>query len=189
MEQIEKKFYPPSASAGGENAHYLNGCDIVEHSPSYSSCLWKISEIQAGRINELHKCCAPAINDGRCKAVGMKQEEELKGQALYYFPRQFLMNRVITNLTPASEMPSVSRMKSKFVDVVHKAKPKDIHVDGGGFADAINAAIQETSDQAFKEAADEAFDIPIGSPTLPAQPSLVAESPLQYARRLAALRQ
>lgn len=156
-------IYPPSASGGGENAYYLRGCEVVQRSPSYASCLFKIGEQEAGRKNELHAECASA--GSRCAARAMRDEERLQGKALYYFPRkppQALHLPVsvtgdfgvrITNLTPPELIPRQpnSTPSSKFLATIGKSasgktsvapkKPDSFldSIDSGGYAEAINA--------------------------------------------------
>lgn len=158
-------IYPASASEGGDNAYYLRGCEVVQRSPAYASCLYKIAEKDAGRTSELHGECHNA--GGRCAARAMRDEERLQGKALYYFPRKhpepaILPFKVagdfgvlITNLTDPALIPRSpnSTPTSRFMDTIKKlgdavvGKPavqakKSTSVldsiDTGTYADAIN---------------------------------------------------
>lgn len=211
------KSFPPSASAGGENAYYLKGCDTVQRSPAYASCLFKIAEYFAGRHHEIYRDCNGAIEQKRCKAMEMKQEEELKGQALYFFPRkppQALTLSVeaagefgtrISNLTPSHLIPKEPKTKGRFRDTVPKSAPKPAQTaldrelaQTDGYAAAINAAIAEpaTIDMTVEvkrvieiTAAQAQSSAPATQGVSTARPPMQAgESPLQYARRLAANR-
>lgn len=158
--------YPPEASTKGDNAYYLRGCDEVQRSPSYASCLHKIKEHEAGRWNSNFQECVPAMKAGKCQAQGMRQAEQLAGVALYYFPRRppaalHLPVSVsgdfgvrITNLTDPALIPKTpnSVPTSRFMDTVKKVgaavfgKPTQepgLQIDTGSYADALNAAPSE----------------------------------------------
>lgn len=160
--------FPPSSSKLGSNAYYLRGCEVVQRSPSYASCLYKIGEIEAGRVDQLHAECAAAVTSGRCTARQMRQEEDLAGVALYFFPRippaplhlpvsvsgDFGVR--ITNLTDPALIPrmpnstpssrflaAAEKVGSKIVEAVMPKKPKSgllDAIDAGSYADAINAS-------------------------------------------------
>lgn len=212
-----EQSYPPSASAGGNNAYYLKGCEAVERSPSYAACLYKIGEIDAGRENVLHNDCAGAHRTGKCAARGMREQEQLHGSALYFFPRgapqaTLLPFKVagdfgvrITNLTdpaliPPDPKPTGNRFSSRPLPPVKKADEFEITAGGqdDGYAAAITAAVAEMAVEPPK---------PVPAPPAPPKPAVVApppaptptpaaarpplepgETPLQYARRLAASR-
>jgi len=222
----EIKFYPPSASAGGDNAHYLSGCETVGRSPAYASCLFKISELKAGRRPEIYRDCHNAIEARQCRAVDMREEEELKGQAIYFFPRrppQLLTLPLsvagdfgvrISNLTPPHMIPKDPKpTSSRFKPSVERTKPLTppkmdaldkelLNATSNGFADAITSAVNELPKmEAITEvtlpAKEPAKPAPVIEPKLApvaaAQPvarpaMLPGETPLQYARRLAASR-
>lgn len=197
----EAKVYPPSASHSGDNAYYIKGCDIVQHSPSYAACLWKITENEVGRTYPGKEHCVDAINAKRCRAVEMRQEELLKGVAIYFFPRQFIQNKVITNLTPLSEIPVVSPKWGRTVSVERTppktkqtALDKEFDGDENGFAAAINAEMQNLTNAEIQKPAPVVSAPTVVKPALPEPPKgrlamLAGETPLQYARRVAAFRQ
>lgn len=214
--EVPKKIYPPSASAGGDNAFYLRGCDIVQRSPSYSSCLWKISEHEAGRTHPLHADCIPSIANKTCAAIHMRNEELLKGEALFYFPRQFIQNQIITNLTLPDEIPRMPG-KRRVIDVVTKSAPKEAPTaadrefdtpapEEDSYAAAINAEMKKLAETPAALAPKVVAPAPAPkvvaalavNATPPELKTLIAsrpvvmmlpnESPLQYARRVAASR-
>lgn len=204
----EVKFYPPAASAGGDNAFYLSGCDIVQRSPAYASCLFKMAELKAGRRPEIYRDCHEAIEARRCKAVEMRQEEELKGQAIYFFPRrppQALTLPVsvtgefgirISNLTPSHLMPKGPKPSGRLNAGAARNKPQPVapskantldeellHATANGFAAAITSAVTDNKQP------EDSTATPTPMPTPAARPALLSgETPLQYARRLAASR-
>jgi hypothetical protein len=210
--------YPPSASAGGNNAYYLKGCDAVQRSPSYAACLFKIGEIEAGRENVLHNDCAAACRQGKCLAREMRDQEQLAGAALYYFPRTppqalHLPFKVagdfgvrITNLTDPALIPRDPKKGDRFAaKPFPKVKPVDpldaeLEAMSGGYADAITAAVAELPPAAPAPAPKSPPIIvqpaPVAAPPKPMPavtsvgrpPMQAGETPLQYARRIAASR-
>lgn len=193
-EQIKHdKSFPPSASAGPDNAYYLKGCDVVQRSPAYASCLFKITEYQAGRRHEIYRDCSTAIEQRQCKAMGLRQEEELQGVALYYFPRKPPQELTlpaktagdfgvrVSNLTPPHMTPKDPKSVGRFMATVVPKKPVDaldreLDAASTGYAEAITAAVAELN-------APQPAPQPLSRP--PMEPG---ETPLQYARRLAAPR-
>lgn len=217
------KHYPPSASAGGNNAYYLKGCDTVQRSPSYAACLFKIAEVGAGRESDYNRECAVAIRSRQCGAANMRQEEELKGQALFYFPRippqlQHLPFAVagdfgvrITNLTDPALIPrdatpraprnaTMAPAKSSGQSANDKQLDAELGAIPDDYAAAINAAIAampappQPKPAPAKAAAAPAPPAVLSPatksiPTSSARPPMApGETPLQYARRLAALK-
>jgi hypothetical protein len=163
---IHEKLHLIEASARSDNAYYLRHCPIVERGPSYASCLSRIDDILAGRVNERTAQCQRAYEANACISKGMREQEVIAGSALFYFPRPagkpFLPVAVagdfgvmITNHTdPALYTP-----------VKSTPKPKIEVVDTGGFADALNAALTELA---------EPEAIPVPSPVAIPVPSPVA---------------
>jgi hypothetical protein len=157
MNEIVKHdtHFPASASAGGDNAYYLKTCATLERPAAYAACLSRLSEIDAGSSNERTAECAKSLREGRCVAAGMREQEQLAGAALFYFPRNpskpFLPAKIagdfgieITNLTdpaliPASHRPARPARPAPAAPA--PAEPKSIldSIDSGGYADALNA--------------------------------------------------
>lgn len=212
-EQIQHDTHHlPAASAGGNNAYYLKGCDTVQRSPSYAACLFKIVEIEAGRETDYNRECGVAIRSRQCRAVGMHQEEQLKGQALYFFPRKtaHLPMKVtgdfgvpITNLTDPALIPR-DRAPAQRSAPLSKPKPAAIpdvlDLPKDGYAAAINATIAAAPPAPAPAPAPAPVQAP-AAPVPQAKPALAGhvapaarpalqpgETPLQYARRLAALK-
>lgn len=157
------KNYPPASSAGGDNAYYLKGCEIVGRVPSYASCLFKISEVEAGRPLVLSPECTPQIKAGKCAACGMREQEKLAGAALYYFPRNkapFTLPVAttgefgvpVTNMTPKHLLQEAAKGVSRFIGIASKPAVKKQStiigaIDTGTYADAINAGASVTSEK------------------------------------------
>lgn len=206
---IHEKLHLIEASARPDNAYYLRHCPIVERGPSYASCLSRIADINAGRVNERTAQCERAYASDACISKGMREQEVVAGSALFYFPRPagkpFLPVAVagdfgvmITNHTdPALYMP-----------VKSAPKPKVEIVDTGSFADALNAALAEPAPVAPTMQEIKKVVAAIPEAELPPVPPMIAptppepiktvtttrppinpgETPLQYARRLAGLK-
>lgn len=206
------QHYPVTASAGGDNAYYLKGCSTVQRSPSYASCLFKISEVEAGRVNDYNRECSVAINGKTCEALGMRDQEQLQGVAMFYFPRAkniYLPVAVagdfgvpITNLTDKALIPA--EPKRGFVPKAAKPSSSILDaIDGeNDYAKAINASLAESS-AGKANAGPMPGDFPIDRkikamplPTFPQgtpapvlrthsrPPINPGETPLQYARRI-----
>jgi|GEM_PF-2657083 len=203
------KAFPPSASAGGDNAYYLKGCETVQRSPAYASCLFKITEFEAGRSHDIYRDCHEAIRMRKCLALGMREEEQLKGVALYFFPRippQVLTLPLTTtgefgvrvsNLTPPNLLPKDPKPAGRFHAGVNKSPVKDkataldreLAAADQGYAGAINAALEDLAAPAspdIKVRMQEVIKVTAAS-IQPAKPAMQpGESPLAYARRIAA---
>lgn len=162
-EEIITTRLPVSASESGKNAYYVPTCDVVEHAPAYASCLDKMKQIR----NKTGKfpACATAARQGRCKAAALRQEEELKGEALYFVPRVALVRTEHDGTTPvwSTRMPPP------------KPKRRDLPANvGGDYADAINEAMKS---------------LPVAPrPAMPAPLMVAGETPMQFARRLSVIR-
>jgi hypothetical protein len=137
--------YPPGDSAKVDNAYYLPGCEHRQHSPSYAACLFKITEIEAGRPQDLWSECMPAIKGGSCRALGMRHEEQLAGQALYYHPRQQLQKSVREKARESAWNAAIFTKKAPAPAPAAPARPKsllDQIAATGTYADAINTAMK-----------------------------------------------
>jgi hypothetical protein len=149
--------YPPSASAGGNNAYYLQTCKTLERPASYAACLSRLADIDAGRTNERTSECSKSLREGRCTAAGMREQEQLAGAALFFYPRNpskpFLPASVagdfgveITNLTDQSLIPASHKPRPIGTEIRRPAPaaPKSTsvldNIDAGGYAAALNAA-------------------------------------------------
>jgi hypothetical protein len=219
--------HPAAASAGGDNAYYLKGCDIAQRSPAYASCLFKMAEYDAGRHHEIYRECNAAFGMKQCQAFAMRDEEMLAGQAMYYFPRkppQALLLPLsvggdfgvrVTNLTPSHLLPKDPKPKGRFNVSMNKSPLKEHPTaidrelaETDGYAAAINAAVAALPPGPQKDFLTAPVDMtvevkrviavtasqPVTAPPAPqnaptARPAMQAgESPLQYARRVAATR-
>jgi hypothetical protein len=207
------KTYPPSKSASPDNGYYLKGCDAVQHSPAYAACLFKIKFTQDDKPVMAAPECICAIKDVSCAALEMKQSEELKGVAMFFFERSYTKTSVKTNLSDdhygatlgigkgtKRQTGGVVRQQSRH----HAPEGDECFVPLDGYAAAINAAIasetktpEPTKVEPVKAPPVEIEPVKPSPPivmtpkevTPSVRPAMLAgESPLQYARRVAASR-
>jgi hypothetical protein len=209
--------FPVTASAGADNAYYLRHCSAIERGPSYAACLSRLHDIDVGVSNERTAQCDKAVREGRCVAHGMREQESLAGTALFYFPRTnkpFLPVSVagdfgvlITNLTDPALIPKpVKAFGEKPAPRAPAAKvEQELQVDALAVA-ITNAAAKPENEPAKQqpeitpEPAPAATFAPTEEPAKMAT-NMVAqmcagtapkiqpgETPLQFARRMAALR-
>jgi hypothetical protein len=78
---------PPSASADGKRNAYYTQCKAIESTKPYAMCQYIIDHKDDGSMATIYSDCLTAIRRGNCAAVGMREEEKLKGQAIYFIER------------------------------------------------------------------------------------------------------
>ncbi len=149
----DSETYPAEQSALGNNAYFLRGCQHHAPSVAYASCLNRIENRKKGRLPEIYAACSVAINCGDCMALGMQEQEQLAGKALYYINRDKLiekssqdeltaMERFAIPIRQRVKMPARSA-KSAVAPVAAPAEKEVVKIDTGGYADALNAALAE----------------------------------------------
>jgi hypothetical protein len=177
---------PLEASLSGKNAYYLGTCRHTEHNPAYCACLDKIRRIDAGeRLGPDLARCADAIRLSTCQAKNMRQAEELAGEALYFIPRESL-NTSHNRVPPWSVEGAGTRPVKRAPPT-----PAPIIVAAGTYADAINAAMKEQPPAGLVSAVAKTPEqlLPRIEEARAAKPPIEpGETPIQYARRVAALR-
>jgi hypothetical protein len=226
--------YPVEKSAGPDNAYYLRHCAAIERGPSYAACLARLHDIDTGHVNERTSQCEKAVREKRCVAIGLREQEQLAGKALFYFPRlnkPFLPVKVagdfgvlITNHTDPALIPKSAHGPAPVKKPAAPAKTLDEHLTHAttiGASEALSAALAGAANEpatsapttaskpapavvpapVVKSANEPASAVPVGgykvgeaavivSPAKPARPPMLpGETPLQYARRLAATNQ
>lgn len=155
MTEFDTEFHPLSASASGNNAFNLDGCDLVGHRPPYAACLFKIGEWNANRLGPGCATCATAMSKGECQAQKMRAEETLAGKSLYYIDRLRLRAECQARDDEASERrgrmlsgdsqekPSRRAPPQRPTAPLAPAVSAFIDPNHGGYADAINIALRE----------------------------------------------
>lgn len=174
---------PPAASRSGKNAYYIQ-CPVVEHSAAYCACLDKLQKIRdkAPSTNSL-AACEGGLRTGRCQAAGMEQAELLHGEAIYFVARETLATK------PGPAWSYESKPAPKVLMPPKPPTAQGVRIDTGGYSDAINAAVRATPAQS-PVAVAAPIPVPPAAPVARVSPpAMVAgESPIQYARRIAATR-
>jgi hypothetical protein len=178
---------PPSASRSGTNAYYFGSCSVVGHSPAYCVCLNKIEKVKT-RAPDAPSGCAEAISHGRCMADSMRQSEELQGQALYFIARETIATGLAKIPAWSVETPEMCKHNPHVTPAAPARAATVIAANtGGSYADAINAAVKELSAAPTPTPAPAPIAAAIAAkPAAPRPPMNPGETPMQYARRLAA---
>lgn len=209
---------PPSVSGSPYNAFYLPGCKAAERSPAYASCLFKLEEFDADRPVAYAGECNSAIRGKQCPACDMRDQERLAGKALFFMPSATYKGKLVTNLTPPELLPTrrpgtaaprphisadprAANYQGRYSEYVPKVAPgAEANVPvvsaAGSFDSPYAAAINAAMSEATKPAPNPA-PAPIPAPAVKpqaveAKPAALAmlpgETPMQYARRVAATR-
>lgn len=143
--------YPPEQSMAGTNTFTVKTCRAVGHTPGYCVCLNKIKAFERDTTLSSYPECEKAIRDKTCAAIGMRQEEQLAGKALYYVDRALLreeMDKAFAASTPSFRPTKVTPAPvttHKTAAAPAPKKPEPILGEQGDYAAAINAAIKEAS--------------------------------------------
>lgn len=155
----DDEVYPATVSAGGNNAYYLTGCELVGHRPSYCVCLNKIKAYERDRtLRGLQ--CESEIRDKVCPAIKMRDQELAAGKALFFVNRTKLMafndeqarierDRIVASKPSAKKLPPLEMIKMPKIDYGEIVKPKPkvenhfLDQQGDGYAAAINNAMRD----------------------------------------------
>lgn len=179
---IEAPAHMPAVSADGKrNAYYLD-CKPLEQKRAYAACLHVVSLQRAGELPSLYSACETAIRQGQCRAIGMREQEELQGKAIYFVERA---NMGITSGAAESMRKffgSLKRMVGIEPAAAPAKKPKSLvdRIEAPDFATALTDMVKESVGERGKEAVHPLPATPIAVPKLDILPG---ETPLQAARR------
>lgn len=203
----EKQFFPLDASPDGRRNMYSQRCDVLGQVMNYAACLWRQGVLGKPDVRTPADWapCAEAARCGKCNAVEMRNEEVLKGHSIYFRERGN-----IQPIEPARTwvMPEMAHKGTERRPVAaHKPAPApapvkaksmlDVMGEGSGYADAINVAAASpiVSPSLDKPVASTVEKQPAPAPKSPSPEALLkslpmnpGESPLAYARRVAAAR-
>lgn len=169
---------------GRANAYHVQ-CPLMGHCRPYAACLRLVEQRQAGKGSLLYSSCMTAIDNRVCVAVSMREEEKLKGEAIYFIEREGIgstppakHSRAETKAAPAS-MP---RVESKPIDKPARKNKSALidRISTEDYASAINAAVKSELETKMVES------VPT-EPTRTKTPAISAkpgESLLAMARRL-----
>lgn len=194
----DDEAYPVEASAGSDNAYYVEQCTIVGHKPAYAACLRKIQKVQGGS-NDAPVECVGAIGWKTCSALALRNIELSKGRAVFYIPRTKLQTimrsqeelsapkaaNLLASMSNRDERKrrqreAVTEQKPTKPTVAPPAKEPDLLAGvGDSYAAAINRAIQAESSQS--PSAQESAPTPSSVEPTTAKPG---ESLIELARRM-----
>lgn len=157
--------YPPEKSMGGTNAYSVH-CEIVGWRPGYCICLHKIAAVERDGSVPGFESCEKAILNKTCPSLAMREEERKAGKALHYVDRDLLQAEMqrrykvqLSALQPARPAPKPRFNQAPLTStkpapapapatakISSVAKPEiDLMSGTGDYADAINAAIKEST--------------------------------------------
>lgn len=210
----EQQFYPISHSADGKLNAYSHRCDVVSQMMNYAACLWRINVLSDPSIRTPADWagCTEAKRTCRCPAANMREEEVLKGHSIYFRSREEVRKTWMPTSVWTPSKPTASKFdaiaqggikRGEIRPMVATGKGKsmfDAMGEGTDYAAAINAAASDpTPAPAAPKTVEPAVKVepkpsapkpaPSGELLLKSLPMEPGESPLAYARRLAAARQ
>jgi hypothetical protein len=84
MHIMETTMHPIAASADGKQNAHFHRCVTVGFCRAYAACLSLIDQRKLGPLNVNNASCSDAMRNNTCPAVGMREEEELMGNAIYF---------------------------------------------------------------------------------------------------------
>ncbi len=97
VEFNDEEIYQPEMSAHGTNAYYCEFCNHAGYRPNYASCLRRIADRKAGRLDTNEAQCSTAIGNKACMALEMQKEEKQAGKAIYYVNRVKMRQNQVEN--------------------------------------------------------------------------------------------
>jgi hypothetical protein len=86
-EQAAQPILPPSVSADGKRNAFYADCRTLQVKKPYAMCQYIIDHTGDASLQTIYSDCLSEIRHGRCTAMGMREEERLKGQAIYFVER------------------------------------------------------------------------------------------------------
>ena len=149
----EQPTYPPEQSCSGSNAYTFH-CPSLGFRPGYAVCLHKIKAYERDGSLISNTDCESAIAGRSCSALHMRQEEQEAGKAIYFWE----YDRMRGEMRKRGDefMPEVYRRRAEHpqrrtaieraTQPVTPPKQPTIAPPSNGFADAINAAMRETTE-------------------------------------------
>lgn len=148
--------YPPEQSMSGSNTHTLS-CRVVGWSPGYCVCLNKIAAYERDKALKVYPECEKGISGKTCPALELRAQERTAGKALFFVDRNLLreeMDRHFAETSPPlrpttakkSTLPSGVAPRATPASVPAPAVKKQVEqFEDGGYAAAINAAIEQAT--------------------------------------------
>lgn len=127
----EKAINPPSLSANSRRNAYYHFCAQVGERRNFSACIARLE----GRCT-LGDCKDP-IRNGTCPAKAMREDELLKGQAIYFVERANAVKFVEGVKQFASEQAERFAQQAP-----SNAPTPDLHIAPDGYAEAVNRMVE-----------------------------------------------
>lgn len=213
VEQPAVPMLPPAVSADSKRNAFYTDCRTLQVKKPYAMCQYIIDHTSDASLQVIYSDCLAEIRQGRCTALGMRQEEQLKGQAIFFVER--VKGAAVVAQQQAWVAPSKSRYRrDKYADGAPAAPapkaglrpmsgqpaPAVPVFDGNIYAAALNIAAKRSSESATNRQPSQAMpksDAIAPAPITPATKTVAAqqpvsmtvragESPLEMARRLRA---
>lgn len=157
---VDLERYPVERSAAGDNAYYLEHCNVTNSRPSYAACLKRVADRKSGRLATEFAECSAAIGKKSCPAQAMQRAEKEAGRALYFVPRLKLLEHADQEMQKHGIDMRINRNVPLAVAPPAVLRP------------AVVAQVQEEVVQ---------------KPAAVRPPMRQDETPLEYARRVAGL--
>ncbi|MDP9155277.1 MAG: hypothetical protein M3O74_13615 [Pseudomonadota bacterium] len=206
-------FLPPSLSADGARNAFYTQCKELQTRRPYAACQHILNNRSEESVERIYGDCLTAISRGRCCASDMRDEENLKGQAIYFTervkgaavvaqqeawvaPKRGYQRNKYTEGAPAIPAPKAGLRPMSATAATAPKKPAAPVFDGNIYAAALTAAVKKeknaTNAQPLRApvspgATAPAPQHPVNTTGAPTNVSIRAgESPLELARRLRA---
>jgi hypothetical protein len=206
-------FLPPSVSADGKRNAFYTQCVELQTRRPYAACQHILDHRDDEGIESIYGDCLTAIRRGRCSASDMRDEEKLKGQAIYFTervkgaavvaqqeawvsPKRGYRRDKYATGAPAIPAPKAGLRPMSATEPKKAAPPV---FDGNIYAAALNKAAERSKNNATNDQPPNVIATsaaPAASPQTPVTKTAVApvpkmnlragESPLEMARRLRA---
>jgi hypothetical protein len=135
---------PASVSADGKRNAYYTHCKALEATKPYAMCQYLIDHQNDASMAVIYGDCFTAMRRGNCAAVGMREEEQLKGRAIYF------VERVKGAAVVAQQSAWVAPSKSSY--------RRDKYATGAPAIPAPKAGLRPMSPAVEKKAAAPVFD-------------------------------
>jgi hypothetical protein len=205
--EAAKPILLPAVSADAKRNAFYTKCPEQQSTKPYAMCQYIAANKGDASIKTLYGDCITAISRGRCVAIGMREEEQLKGQAIYFIER--VKGAAVVAAQTAWTSPLTEKAnraaRSKYVapqvsTPAPAPKKTTFEFDGNIYAAALNAAVKKESN-ATNDPAPQPKVTPVAvapvAPTPVIKPASVpinhvnltrtaGESPLDFARRVRA---
>jgi hypothetical protein len=203
--EVANPILPPSVSADAKRNAFYTKCPEQQSTKPYAMCQYIAANQGDASLKTLYGDCMAAIHRGRCVAVDMKAEEQLKGQAIYFVER--VKGAAVVAAQTAWTSPltlKANRARREYAAPVAAPalapKKPVFEFDGNIYAAALNAAVKKESNAtndpspqpkvtpvAVAPVAPTPAVKPVAAPTIQVNLTRRAgESPLDFARRLRA---